>query len=75
MLQFHRVAWTEQSKTENRISFGCFLGPDRDMCTLPQVKENPNWTPAYTRMQPGETIDDYYREQNRLIFQNIKPKY
>ncbi|XP_037047184.1 flavonol synthase/flavanone 3-hydroxylase-like [Bradysia coprophila] len=63
---FHRVAWTDRSSTESRISFGCFLGPDRDTCCLPQVEENPDWRPAYTRMQPGDMFDDYFKKQAQL---------
>ncbi|XP_037037485.1 1-aminocyclopropane-1-carboxylate oxidase-like [Bradysia coprophila] len=65
---YHRIAWTNKSETEDRLSFGCFWGPDRDTCVLSQVEENPNWKPAYARMQPGEIFDDYYHKEKPGFF-------
>lgn len=66
--QYHRINWTNRSETEDRLSFGCFWGPDRDTCVLSQVEEKPNWKPDYVRMQPGETFNDYYQKEKPGFF-------
>lgn len=74
IFQFNRIAWTDKSKTESGMNFGCFLGPDRDACCLAQVKQNPNWQPTYTVMQEGETYDEYYNREVEVLMKFLASK-